>query len=132
MERKVTTIKSKSIHAPIDDSDGIRISTMSRHTLSDGVTPDPLITDKSYDWWLSELAPPAALVGAWYRGEVSWENFTKYYNLFLTLPVQQHYIQVLVDLSQMSVVTLLCVEENSDECHNGQLLTYISKRISHP
>lgn len=58
---------TKSIHKPVQPEDGYRISVMSRHTLSDGKTPDPLITGKSYIEWWKDLAPRDTLVGAWYR-----------------------------------------------------------------
>lgn len=56
-------LKSKSILAEIDANDGKRISVMSRHTKSDGQTPDERLTPDRYDEHRPELAAPARLVG---------------------------------------------------------------------
>jgi len=48
---------TKSIYKPVSVLDGQRISVMSRHTLEDGVTPDPRINSDSYYAYLKILAP---------------------------------------------------------------------------
>ena len=55
-------LKTKSILYDKEDTDGLRISVMSRHTLNDGITPHPEITDSSYNQWLQILAPPVKLL----------------------------------------------------------------------
>jgi len=49
---------------------GIRISVMSRHTLNDGVTPNPEITSDKYDEHIPKLAPHPKLIGAYYKREL--------------------------------------------------------------
>ncbi|NTW13939.1 MAG: 2-phosphosulfolactate phosphatase [Candidatus Moranbacteria bacterium] len=56
-----------------------RISIMSRHTRTDGKTPDPEITRESYDEWWKELAPDEKALGAYLRKEVSFETFEAAY-----------------------------------------------------
>lgn len=60
-------IYTKSILKPKEESDGIRISVMSRHTLNDGITSHPDINESSYDEWLKILAPSDQLVGDYYK-----------------------------------------------------------------
>ena len=38
-------LRTKCIKAPIESEDDLRVSVMSRHTLADGITPDPEIND---------------------------------------------------------------------------------------
>ena len=72
-------LKTKCILLEKELGDGYRISTMSRHTLNDGVTPDPRISETSYDVWMPKLAAPSKLVGAWYRNAVTWTEFSRAY-----------------------------------------------------
>jgi len=44
-------LHTKSIRSARKESDGLRISIMSRHTLKDGKTPDLEITNASFDEW---------------------------------------------------------------------------------
>lgn len=60
------------------ESDGIRISTMSRHTLNDGATPD-LRLYSQFEGWMPELSPGGKLVGSWYRGDLTWGDFCTLY-----------------------------------------------------
>ncbi len=77
-------LKTKSIFAEISPEDGLRISVMSRHTLNDGITPDTRITPNlSYDEHRVELAPPARLVGMWYRKTIDWAGFANEYSAYL-------------------------------------------------
>jgi uncharacterized protein YeaO (DUF488 family) len=114
-------LKTKSILAPIEESDGVRISVMSRHTLNDGVTPHPEITESSYDKWLPHLAPPAKLVGDYYKRELPWDQFKTRYLAYLRQPSIQIEVQNLATVSLDSVVTLLCIEESPKHCHRRLL-----------
>lgn len=60
-------LKTKSILAPIEETDGNRISIMSRHTLNDGITPHPRINNSSYQEWNKVLATPEKLIGDHYK-----------------------------------------------------------------
>ena len=48
---------TESILSERHPDSGTRISVMSRHTLNDGVTPDPRIIPASYDEHISQMAP---------------------------------------------------------------------------
>ncbi len=112
---------TKSIHALISPLDGIRISVMSRHTLKDGITPDPLITLDSYNCWLPSLAPPSKLVGGLYKRGLSWDAFTAQYLAYLQEPAVQATIGRLSKLALRTNLTLLCVEQNAAHCHRRLL-----------
>ena len=114
-------IKTKSILYDKEDTDGLRISVMSRHTLNDGVTPHPEITNSSYDQWLQILAPPAKLIGDYYKRGLPWKKFEqKYLDYIRSLNVQPE-VQKLAEQSLDSVITLLCVEESPEFCHRRLL-----------
>jgi uncharacterized protein YeaO (DUF488 family) len=121
MEREINHLKTKSIHAPSDKTDGHRISIMSRHTLNDGVTLDPLITEESYDKWLKELAPPDTLIGAYYKRGLPWDKFERQYVEFLRKIETQSAVEQLLDLVKTQNVTLLCVEDTPEYCHRRLL-----------
>jgi len=110
-------LKTKPILLPKEGSDGLRISVMSRHTLNDGVTPHPKINSSCYDLWIPSLAPPAKLLGDYYKRGLSWEQFENEYLKYLQQPSVQIEVQNLARRSLDSVITLLCVEESPEHCH---------------
>ena len=110
-------LKTKSIILPREESDGTRISIMSRHTLNDGVTPHPKIISSSYDEWLSSLSPPAKLVGDYYKRGLPWEQFEQRYLEHIRQPEIKNEFQKLAEKSLDSVITLLCIEESPKYCH---------------
>lgn len=90
---------------------------MSRHTLSDGITPDKEITEASFDTWWRELAPPVILIGSYYKRRLLWEIFEKEYVQFLKLPNIKAQLLKLIEFSKNSNVTILCTEKTPDKCH---------------
>jgi uncharacterized protein YeaO (DUF488 family) len=121
IENKILYLRTKSIHAPISSDDGYRVSVMSRHTLNDGITLDPLITPKSYDLWIKDLAPPDNLVGSYYKRGLSWKDFEKQYLDFLMQPESQNKLNQLLEMVKRKTITLLCVEDKPDYCHRRLL-----------
>lgn len=114
-------LKTKSILAPKEDSDGKRISIMSRHTLNDGITPHPQIDSDSYDVWMLELAPPEKLIGDYLKRELPWEQFKNEYVAYMQRPEIKLKVRNLARHCIDSVVTLLCVEESPEHCHRRLL-----------
>ncbi len=114
-------LRTKSILEPRKASDGLRISVMSRHTLDDGYTPHPDINDLSYDRWMKTLAPPAGLVGDYYRRALPWSEFEKGYKLHISKPEVKPHVQKLARDSLDDTITLLCIEASPEFCH-GSLL----------
>jgi len=111
------SLKTKSIKSPRSVHDGLRISVMSRHTLNDGITPDPEIGSASFDEWWPELAPRPSLIGAYYKRGLLWDVFEKKFRKYLSLPRQKEVLEKLVALSRTSHVTILCIEPTPEHCH---------------
>ena len=114
-------IKTKCILNSREESDGLRISIMSRHTLDDGETPHPEINKRSYDWWMPSLAPPLKLVGSYYRGETQWDQFESEYLEYIGQAKIQAKIQGTAKRGLTSNLTLLCIEESPEKCHRRLL-----------
>jgi len=114
-------LKTKSILYDKEDTDGLRISVMSRHTLNDGITPHPEITDSSYNQWLQILAPPVKLIGDYYKRDLPWEQFEQKYLDYIRSSNVQTEVQKLAERSLDSVITLLCIEESPEFCHRRLL-----------
>ncbi|HLC72906.1 MAG TPA: DUF488 domain-containing protein [Candidatus Nanoarchaeia archaeon] len=121
----MTSLFTQSIYAP-SSPDSLRISVMSRHTLPNGIVPDPLITLDSYHLWLQDLAPPDRLVGAWYRRELLQEQFTAAYLAHLRQDPQKRTLDLLIELVLRTSrkPTLLCVEPTNQFCHRRPLAEY--------
>lgn len=114
-------LSTKSILAPKEISDGLRISVMSRHTLNDGVTSHPLIDSLSYDLWMPIFAPPARLLGDYYKRGLPWEQFEIQYIGYMQKPEVQIKVEELARLSLEMAITLLCIEDSPKNCHRRVL-----------
>lgn len=114
-------LKTKCIKAPIESDDGFRVSIMSRHTLSDGITVDPEISGGLYSAWWPVLAPPAGLIGAYYKRGLKWADFEAGYNQHLKASEAVDAIINLSNLALRSTVTVLCIEETPEFCHRRLL-----------
>jgi uncharacterized protein YeaO (DUF488 family) len=120
-EKENLYLKTKSIHAPISLEDGYRVSIMSRHTLNDGITPDPSITPETFNLWMKELAPPDSLIGSYHKRGLPWDDFEKQYLEFLKQPESQVKLSQLLELVENKTVTVLCTEDKPDYCHRRLL-----------
>ena len=112
---------TNSILAEKSLEDGIRISVMSRHTLNDGITPDPKINFNSYDEHLKIFGPPTNLIGDYYKRGLPWEEFESRYLNYIR---KQETVPVVKQLAQRSTIediTLLCVEDSAEKCHRRLL-----------
>lgn len=113
-------LKTACILIPKNESEeSLRISVMSRHTLSDGVTPDERITNDLFDEFMPELAPPPKLVGDYYKRGLSWEEYEVQYKIYL-----RAIGDVVLKLAQRACdedITVECIEEEPDFCHRRLL-----------
>jgi uncharacterized protein YeaO (DUF488 family) len=114
-------LKTKSILAPKEKQDGIRVSTMSRHTLEDGITPNPEITPDKYDFWLKNLGPSPKLVGGYYRHEISWADYERKYLKRIRRPQMVDKIKSLAKSALERDITILCIEDSPNYCHRRLL-----------
>jgi uncharacterized protein YeaO (DUF488 family) len=92
---------------------GTRISVMSRHTLNDGITP--------YDEWQQHLAPPGKVVGAYLRGELSWNSAVFWYVQHLRKAGIEEQVKALAVHALGTDITILCREETPERCHRRLL-----------
>lgn len=112
---------TKSFVKAADPSDGMRISVMSRHTLSDGVTPSRIITPERYDRWCRIVAPPDKIVGDYYKQQMSWKTYSYLYIEHLRKNTVAEYVRQIASNAMVRDVTLLCIEECADKCHRRLL-----------
>lgn len=122
-------LKTRSIKAQKRADDGVRISVMSRHTLIDGITPDPAIVPGTYDEWQKTLAPPPKLIGAYCRGKIGWDDFERLFRDYLLLPHVEVFVRRLIRRAEQSVVTIMCVEDDPAHCHR-RLIAETCKAIN--
>jgi uncharacterized protein YeaO (DUF488 family) len=114
-------LKTKSILAPKEESDGKRFSVMSRHTLDDGITPHPEINEDSYDAWIRELAAPDKLIGAYLHRGMPFEEFKAGYIKHLRKPEIAEKVAALAAACLDNVITILCKDEFPEYCHRRLL-----------
>lgn len=113
-----------------EPTDGMRISVMNRHTLSDGVTPDPKLLAATYTYHLPIFAPSSKLLGDWYKRGLAWEDFCDRYYREMSDPRVHIYIGRIATIALRTNVTLLCIENRPFLCHR-QLLALLCRR-AHP
>lgn len=113
---------TKCILSPKESKDGLRISIMSRHTLSDGITADERISCNLFDEHNTILAPPARLIGDYYKRSLGWEVFSERYIAYIrgnrTALLE---MQKLAERALLQDITILCIEEAHDKCHRSLL-----------
>lgn len=122
------SLRTGPIKSSGNQVDCCRISVMSRHTLNDGRTPDPEINTHLFDLHWPKLGPPPKLIGAYYRGEISWTEFEQAYLKYLSTPEAHSLIMELIGLAKIGDVLLLCIEDKPDFCHR-RLLANVCQKI---
>ncbi len=109
---------TKSIFSDKQPSFATHISVMSRHTQNDGITPDVRIKEgESFDEWIKELAPPDKLVGAYYRNELSWDDYEIKYLDYLRTDEISTFVNNFAKRCTKETITLLCSEQSAENCH---------------
>ena len=114
-------LRTGCIKNPRRPEDGLRVSVMSRHTLADGVTPDPEITDALFDEHWVILAPPPTLVGDYYKRGLSWGSFAVRYAKYLEREDVQPAVWRIIELAKTGNITVLCIEPSPEQCHRRLL-----------
>lgn len=107
--------------------DGLRVSVMSRHTLSDGRTPDSRINDQSCDQHVPLLGPSPSLIGDYYKRGLPWAKFEKRYLEEIRDSSKRPLVKWLADLSMQRDVTILCIEPDASYCHRRLLAEECSR-----
>lgn len=102
---------------------------MSRHTLNDGTTPHPEITESSYDEWQKVLAPAPRLVGAYYRKELDWEEFAAKYTESLSSGEKSAAVLELAQRALHQTIIIMCIEASPERCHRRLLAEECKRRM---
>lgn len=115
------SLKTKSILAPIEETDGTRISVMNRHTLNDGITPDERIKQEFYHEHQTALAPSNKLIGDYYKRGLPWNEYEKRFKEEIK---KDEPFKILTEIASKALkedITLLCIEESPEFCHRRLL-----------
>jgi uncharacterized protein YeaO (DUF488 family) len=119
---------TKCILSKSSPSDGVRISVMSRHTFSDGKTPDPRLVG-TWEERNVPLAPNPKLVGAYYRQELDWDQFAVRYVDQLNEVPSTSAVDELVARAMKETVTVMCIEETPERYHRRLLAEECKRRF---
>ncbi|KKQ35381.1 MAG: hypothetical protein US50_C0016G0011 [Candidatus Nomurabacteria bacterium GW2011_GWB1_37_5] len=114
-------LHTKCILSPKHASDGIRISVMSRHTLSDGITPDLRIRNNAYEIHLRLLAPSPKLIGNYHKRNLAWADFEKRYLEEIRTAPKNSIIKLIAQMALKEDLTIMCIEDKADFCHRRLL-----------
>jgi len=107
-------IKTKSIHDPVEESDGERI-LVSRYWPHDYSREQLQLTD-----WFWALGPDGDTLYSWKKGKISWNEYTQQY--LEEMKSRTGLIARLAKRAQEGTITLLCYEEEDDpHCHRHLL-----------
>lgn len=98
-------LKTKSVQAKLDKSDGIRVCIMRR--------PEAGV---KWDIWMPHLAPSHQLLSDYHNKVINWREYCGRFKVEV-LQKDREYLDILIDMSQKHTVTILCWEVIPDKCH---------------
>jgi uncharacterized protein YeaO (DUF488 family) len=127
--------KTKSVHSPIEKSDGLRI--LAARGRGRGLPAN------RFDVWMANLGPSEKLRDALLAAKVSWREFSSRYFKELLEPGgidahnkriknqgQKFTLRLLQHLAKKRTVTLLChCAEEERHCHRHLLKALLEKKI---
>ncbi len=100
----------------------ILVSVMNRHTLNDGITPDPRIGSDKYDLHFQILSPSPILLGDHYKRNLPWQNFEWRYLQEIRRDIEKVFlISFIAQFAETFNIALLCIEINPLNCHRRLL-----------
>ena len=127
--------KTKSVHSPIDASDGLRI--LAARGRGRGLPAN------RFDVWMANLGPSEELRDAILGGRISWAEYSRRYrkellesggvdarNERIKNLGQKFTLRLLQRLAEKQTVTLLChCAEEERHCHRHLLKALLEKKI---
>jgi uncharacterized protein YeaO (DUF488 family) len=128
-------LKTKSVHAPLDSKDGLRI--LAARGRGRGLSAE------RFDVWMANLGPSEELLDAIRAGRISWTEFSRRYAMELLEPGgvdarneriknngQKFTLRLLQKLAEQQTITLLChCAEDEKHCHRHLLKALLEKNI---
>ena len=112
-ERRVgptATIRTKSIHAPAADDDGLRVLVTRFHPRG--------VKKERYDLWCRDLAPSRELLKLHKESRIQWDKFLRV--LYSEIRGNEAGWRMITELNREARkrnVTLLCHERDGIPCH---------------
>lgn len=106
---------SKSIQAPPEQQDGIRICIMRKPNF-----------DVPWDIWMPTLAPSPELFKDYQANLVDWPEYVIRFNQDVIINYH-HHIELLLDMSRHNNITLLCWELTPEFCHRRLIMEEVQK-----
>jgi uncharacterized protein YeaO (DUF488 family) len=127
--------KTKSVHSPIEKSDGLRI--LAARGRGRGLPAN------RFDVWMANLGPSEGLRDAILAGKMTWSEYSRRYVKELLEPGgvdarndriknhgQKFTLRLLQHLAKSQTVTLLChCAEDERHCHRHLLKAVLEKKI---
>jgi uncharacterized protein YeaO (DUF488 family) len=128
-----TMLKTKSVHSPIEPSDGLRL--LVARFRGRGLPAD------RYDVWVASLGPSEKLLKSFLAGKLTWSQFGKKYRGEMFAPAaidagnatiknhgQRFTLRLVAKLAEKQNVTLLChCAEDATQCHRFLLQDLIER-----
>ena len=108
-------IKTKSVQAKNEKSDGIRICIMRR------IRPEFV-----FDIWMPTLAPSTELLKSYHDRRIDWKKYERRFAKEV-LNRNQKYLDIVLDISQKDILTLLCWEDTPEMCHRRLVAEHLKK-----
>lgn len=129
-------LKTKSVHSPIEQEDGLRL-------LVARFRGRGLPTDR-YDVWMANLGPSEKLLKSLLAGKITWAEFSRRYraeifapsagdqdNLTIKNHGQKFTLRLVAKLAKKENVTLLChCAEDAKQCHRFLLQKLIQREMA--
>lgn len=120
-------IKTKAIHKPAEDEDGLRI--LITRFYPRGVKKD------HFDLWLRELSPSIDLLMKYKQGKIGWLDFVAAlkHELYTNTDSWETINVLNKDAKRGGDITLLCYERSNQPCHRHIVRDIIEdpQRLSH-
>ena len=106
---------TKSIQAPKESADGIRVSIM-RKPRAD------------YDLVIPGLAPSQLLLDAYHENKINWDEYERAYLVEMrNNPDLNKLLEFIIEASKIMDMTLLCWEDTPEQCHRRLIAELISE-----
>ena len=108
--RTTSTIRTKSIHAPAGEDDGLRVLVTRFHPRG--------VRKERYDVWCRDLAPSKDLLKLHKEGRIRWDRFLR--SLYSEIRGNEAGQKMIIKLNRegrRQNVTLLCHERDGMPCH---------------
>ncbi|HTL67769.1 MAG TPA: DUF488 family protein [Lacunisphaera sp.] len=126
-------LKTKSVHAPIEKADGLRI--LVARFRGRGLPAD------RYDVWMASLGPSERLLKSFLADQITWKEFGRHYREEMFAPAgidrdnatiknhgQKFTLRLIAKLAEKEDVTLLChCAEDAAQCHRFLLQDLIAR-----